>query len=301
VVVCTYTDQRWTELAAGARAVVDQLGPGDELILVVDHNPDLLERVRAELPGRVVPNAHARGLSGGRNTGVEAATGDVVAFLDDDALPSPGWVAAWRARFTDPGVVAAGGAVEPSWEGGVAPRWFPPEFGWVVGCDYAGLPPDGAQIRNPIGASMAVRRGAVTTVGGFSELVGRIGTLPVGCEETELSIRLTALDPAARIVRDAGAHVRHLVPRNRQRWAYFLRRCFHEGRSKRQLSALVGSGSGLASERTYVRIALPRGLARDVTAAVHGDAWGAARAAALVAGLLLTALGYALPRRAAAG
>ena len=292
VVVCTYSDRRWAELSAATAAVAAQLEPQDELIVVVDHNPDLLVRARAELPGRVVPNTHGRGLSGARNTGVDEATGTVVAFLDDDALPPSGWVRSWRESLADPRVVAVGGAVEPAWEGGAAPRWFPLEFGWVVGCDYLGLPPGGAAIRNPIGASMALRRSALAGIGGFSELVGRVGTLPVGCEETELGIRLGAADPTALVVRDVTAPVQHLVPRDRQTVRYFVRRCYHEGRSKRVLSGLVGTQTGLASERRYVTRTLPLGVVRHLAAALRGDLPGLARAAMVLVGLAVTGVGF---------
>ena len=268
----------------------------------MDHNDALLERVKAELPGRAVPNAHGRGLSGARNTGVDEARGDVVAFLDDDALPPAGWVESWRRAFAaDAAVDAVGGAVEPAWEGGAAPAWFPLEFGWVVGCDYVGLPEGGAAIRNPIGASMAVRRAALTSVGGFSELVGRVGALPVGCEETELGIRLASARPDCRVVRDVSAPVQHLVPRERQRVRYFLSRCYHEGRSKRILSGLVGTQSGLASERRYVTRVLPLGVLRHLRAAASGDRHGLARAALIVVGLGTTGVGFLSARPAASG
>ena len=292
VVVCTYTDRRWPELRAGTEAVAAQLGPGDELVIVVDHNPELFARVRAELPGRAVENAAGRGLSGGRNTGVAAATKDVVIFLDDDACPAPGWVEAYRRRFTDPLVVGVGGSISPAWEGGAAPRWFPPEFGWVVGCDYVGLPGDGAAIRNPIGASMAVRRSALDVAGGFSELVGRVDTLPVGCEETELFIRIRQASPEVVVVRDESAVVHHLVPADRQTVRYFVSRCYHEGRSKAVLARTVGAGDSLSTERSYVRSTLPRGAARHLGHAVRGDLGGLGRALAVSAGLAVTAAGY---------
>src|SRR3954451_7416601 len=84
VVICTYTERRWRELLAGVRAVQEQLRDGDELIVVVDHAPDVLARAQQELSGcRVAASTHGQGLSGARNTGVDLATGDVVAFLDD--------------------------------------------------------------------------------------------------------------------------------------------------------------------------------------------------------------------------
>jgi GT2 family glycosyltransferase len=300
VVVCTYTERRWTHLRAGVEAVAAQLAPGDELLVVVDHAPEVLARAQAELSGcRVVPNSHGQGLSGARNTGVDLARGEVVAFLDDDALPGPGWLESLRAPFAEPATTGVAGAVTPDWEGGSAPRWFPPEFGWVVGCDYVGLPPGGEAVRNPIGASMALRRAPVVAVGGFSELVGRVGALPVGCEETELSIRLSQADAAARFVRDTSGTVAHLVPADRQRLRYFTSRCYHEGRSKAVLSRLVGTQQGLASERSYATRTLPAGVLRHTAAALRGDVAGLARAAVIVLGLLTTALGYASARRTA--
>ena len=301
VVVCTYTVRRWPELAAGVASVVGQLGPGDEVVVVVDHSDEVLARATAELDPvvRVVANSHGQGLSGARNTGVDTATGDVVAFLDDDALPPAGWLEALRAPVTDPATTGVAGGVEPAWEGGRAPRWFPMEFGWVVGCDYVGLAPDGAQVRNPIGASMALRREPLVAAGGFSELVGRVGALPVGCEETELAIRLAQRDPAVRIVRAATHPVAHLVPADRQRLRYFVSRCWHEGRSKAVLVRLLGSQQGLASERAYTTRTLPLGMLRHLAALARGDLAGPARAAVLVLGLLATSLGFVSGRRAA--
>ena len=297
VVVCTYTDRRWPELSAGVHAVQAQLRPGDELLVVVDHNDDLLARVTAKLPGTVLPNTHGQGLSGARNTGVDCAVGEVVAFLDDDALPSDGWLEALRAPFSDGAVTGVAGAVEPAWEGGEAPRWFPMEFGWVVGCDYIGLAGDGERVRNPIGASMALRRQPVADAGGFSELVGRVGALPVGCEETELSIRLAQRDPGVTVVRAGTSPVAHLVPKDRQSVRYFTSRCYHEGRSKAVLSRLVGTQEGLAAERAYSTRTLPLGVLRHLTAAFRGDVAGLARAGMIVLGLFTTAFGYVSARR----
>jgi hypothetical protein len=56
---------------------------------------------------------------------------------------------------------------------------------------------------------------------------------------------------------------------------------------------MAGSGDALAAERVYVRRTLPAGVARGVADARRGDAWGLVRAAAIVAGLALTTVGYA--------
>jgi len=244
-------------------------------------------------PGVVVlPNIGSRGLSGARNTGVAAATGDVVAFLDDDAAAEPDWLERLTEHYADPSVVGVGGLVEPRWTTG-PPRWFPAEFGWVVGCSYTGLPLVTATVRNPIGANMSFRRDQLLAVGGFATSVGRVGTDALGCEETELSIRLASRFPSTRILHEPSAVVHHCVSVERERWTYFRRRCWAEGLSKAEVSRLSDPRRALASERGYAFRTVPAGAARDVAAAVRErDPSRLARAAVGVTGLAVTAAGY---------
>lgn len=304
VVVCAYTPLRTASvLAAVAEARRQCDGPADEVVLVVDHAPALAAELALTVPEgvTVVESSGPRGLSGARNTGVAATSAEVLVFLDDDALPRPGWLAGLRAVAADPAVAVVAGAVHAAWEGGRAPRWFPAEFGWVVGCDYEGLPADGEPVRNPIGACMAVRRTALAAAGGFSTELGRVGTLPVGCEETLMGIRVRAEVPGARSPRATAFAVDHTVPAARQRLRYLLSRCWHEGRSKAQVARAAGSEAALSSERGYVARVLPRAVAREAAALVRGDAGGLARGAVLVAGLGVTASGYLAGRGAALG
>ncbi len=232
VVVCAYTLDRWDDLVTGLAALRHQTRPPLEVLLVVDHAPDLLARARTGLaPGvTVLENVFDRGLSGARNSGAAAASGDVLLFLDDDARPDPDWVEAGTAAFADPAVVGTGGTAVPAWDAPGRPAWFPEAFLWVVGCSYEGLPDDGAPIRNPIGASMGFRRADLLAAGGFTSGIGRVGRHPVGCEETELSIRVRQRrGGTARIVRTGDAVVHHRVRTDRATVGYFLRRCFWRG------------------------------------------------------------------------
>jgi glucosyl-dolichyl phosphate glucuronosyltransferase len=292
VVICSYADWRWDDFQRACVSVERQLADGDELVVVIDHNDGLLARARAEFPrARVVANAGRKGLSDARNTGVETSRGDVVAFLDDDAVAAPGWVAGLREAFGPDEVAVAGTLVRPNWEGGRKPSWFPEEFGWVVGCSYRGLPEVKTTVRNPIGASMAVRRTVFGKVGGFSDAIGRVGTKPVGCEETEFCIRVSAHDPNYKVVFDPFAAVDHYVPAVRQTMKYFVSRCYHEGRSKRIVSLLQGTTAGLSSERQYVRVTLPSAVIKGVAGSFRRPS-GLLRAGVVVIGLGSTVLGY---------
>lgn len=294
VIVCCFSDERRADLDLAIRSVREQLDPAlDELVVVVDHNDDLRSWLVDRFPDgiTVVSNREDRGLSGARNTGVDNTAADVVVFLDDDASVRPGALAAARAAFADDSVVAIGGAVHPRWENGAAPAWFPDEFGWVVGCDYRGLPADGSEIRNPIGAAMAVRRDALLKAGGFSHRLGRVGAVPAGCEETLMGIELRRLFPDTRIVRVENFAVDHTVPASRANLRYFTSRCLHEGRSKAILSGMVGAGAGLSSERSFVIRTLTTGLARNLVRTASGTPTALGRAVMILVGLFVTAFG----------
>jgi glycosyltransferase involved in cell wall biosynthesis len=292
VVICAYSEERWDLLTEAVASVRDQTFPAHEVIVVIDHNDRLKRRARAAFPSvDVVENEQRRGLSGARNTGVQNATGDVVVFLDDDARAEPTWLARLLAPYLRREVIGTGGEIVPRWEG-LPPRWLPPEFNWVVGCSYLGLPEEPCEIRNPLGANMSFRREALDRVGGFTHGIGRIGKLPLGCEETELAIRVRR-ETGGVVVFLPGARVEHFVPSTRTTWRYFAARCWSEGVSKAYVAAFVGRNDALSTERKYVTRTLPHGILRSTVDAARGDIYGLPRALVIFAGLGITAAGYA--------
>ena len=297
VVICAYSEARWEQIRAAVDSVRTQSLRCDEIILVVDHNPALYTRLAAALPEvTVTPNQEIPGLSGARNTGIAQARGEIIAFLDDDAVAEPDWLKVLSDSYSDRTVVGAGGLAKPRWETR-RPSWFPDEFDWVVGCAYRGTPRSRAPVRNLMGSNMSFRRAIFDTAGGFRGGIGRTaGKRPLGCEETELCIRIRQVRPASVLVFDTRAVIHHLVPAARCRFSYFRSRCFAEGLSKARVAAMVGAADGLSVERGYVRGVLPRGVARGLADALRGDPWGLWRAGAIVAGLAATGAGYAAGR-----
>ena len=294
VVVCTWTGARWDELCAAIESVRLQSHPPLETIVVVDHDSEVLGRARAELPDVVVaPNMEPRGLSGARNTGLGLACGDVVAFLDDDAVAAPDWLRLLAQEYDDERVLGVGGSIVPVWE--VRPGWFPAEFGWVVGCTYRGLPSERAAVRNLIGASMSFRRELFAELGGFRSGIGRVGTRPVGCEETDFCLRAGRAHPGGLFVYQPLALVHHRVPARRARWGYFLARCYGEGLSKALVVRAAGVRRGLAAERSYTARALTSGFSSALVASLtFRDRSGLLRAAAILTGLAAAAAGFCL-------
>ena len=305
VVICAYTEDRWADLLEAVDSVRHQTLSPRELVLVIDYNPRLLERARQSLAAvSVIANTQPRGLSGARNSGLAAARGDVVAFLDDDATAAPDWLEQLVSAYAGPRVVGVGGAIEPVWLAG-RPEWFPDEFAWVVGCTYRGLPNTTASVRNLIGANMSFRREALRAAGGFRNGFGTQGSSLGGayrCEETELCIRLRQRWPDAVLLFEPRARVRHRVPDTRSRWSYFRARCYAEGLSKAALVDLVGAPDALGAERRYVLSTLIKGVWRGLLRTiVRLEPDGLPQAAAIAAGLSATAAGYIRGRLAAEG
>jgi len=293
VVICSYTEQRWDDLVAAVVSLQQQSRPPLEVVVVVDYNAALLARVQRQLTGvTAVANSQVRGLSGARNDGIACSRGALIAFLDDDAVAAPDWLAKLQAHCDDPRVLGVGGWTEPSWAAG-RPDWFPDEFLWVVGCTYRGFAHDIVQIRNPFGGCLCIRRQVFDEVGGFDTGLGRTSTSLRSCEETELCIRARQRWPDRFFAFEPAARIHHRVPMQRRRWRYFLRRCYAEGGSKALVSRRVGKQAALDVERAYLVRTLPCGIARGITEALTGrDPAGLRRAGAMVAGLIVTGAGF---------
>lgn len=292
-VICAYTTARWDDLCRSVESVLAQDFTASNVILVIDHCPALYQlacdRFGSDERVTLIESTHERGLSGARNTGVDTADGDIIAFVDDDAVAEPGWARALMRHYRDERVAGVGGYAVPVWPQ-TRPAWMPTEFDWVVGCSYTGQPTELAAVRNPLGCNMSLRRSVLDVVGGFRSELGRVGSHPVGGEETELCIRIGANDPSSVILFDPEARVHHHVSADRTTLRYFRRRCYHEGMSKAVVTDLADAPRALTTERAYTLGVLPRAILRE-SMSMRSD--GFARAGVMVLGLAVTTAGYA--------
>lgn len=295
VVLCAYSTERIGDIRAALHAVGNQSVLPSEVLLVVDCNSDLFDRLADQLEGlgqvpvRLITNQHKQGLAGARNTGVEAAAGDIVVFLDDDAAPDTSWLEVLLRCYDDSTVMGVGGSATPSWHLD-KPEWFPDEFAWVVGCSYFGMPQRGAEIQNLIGCNMSFRRTVLQDADGFREEANQAEMSPVGSEEAELCIRLDQAHPDLKIVHEPRSTVRHRVWRDRSTFRYFSRRCYAEGISRAKVSRLVRSAGGHSRERAFVTQTLPLAVVRTI----RSGPGRVAKTAAVLCGLLLASAGYML-------
>ena len=161
----------------------------------------------------------------------------MIAFVDDDALPAGGWLAALLAPFANPRVAAAGGRVSLRFAG-APPGWWDAALATYLAAYDLGPEPADLATRpwydSPRGLNLAVRRDALLAVGGFNLRLGpRAGRPSVG-EESDLCLRLLARGHEIRYV--PGAAVEHLVDPARLHPRWFFQRAFWTGWSE----AMIG-------------------------------------------------------------
>jgi glucosyl-dolichyl phosphate glucuronosyltransferase len=293
VVVATHSEERWDTLLRAVDSARSQAPAPLQIIVAVDNNPGLCRRLRDRRQEiEVVDHKGTRGASGARNAGANHARAPVIAFLDDDVRARDGWLRDLLLPFRDPRVVGTGGMTLPRWQG-EPPRWFPGEFGWVVGASYTGLPTAVSPLRNVWSENMAVRRDSFAAVGGFRSGFGKLGRVSRP-EDTDFCIRAGV---HGQWIYVPTAVVDHEVPPDRATFAFFLRRCYSEGVGKMELRRHLGSGRDLGTEREYVSRIVPLAFLRAVYRREFARAGAiAGGAAAAAAGVVVSYLSEASAR-----
>ncbi len=212
-------------------------------IVIVDQSKD--DRSRSEVARRWGGDPRVRyhhsdvtGAARARNFGFERARGEVVAFIDDDAVPVPGWLGAYADGFRtlSPPVGMIGGRIVLAWDR-PRPRWYPRRFLPLLGMHDAG-----DQLRPfpagdfPVSANFALRRSVMAEVGAFDIRlgfdVGRKNPL-LGGEDSHLGTKVA--NAGHPVYYHPGAEVRHFVRSAKLSPRYFMRRCYWHGRTTVQL------------------------------------------------------------------
>ena len=261
-IVCAYTLDRWSLLVRSVGSSTTQTTPPLEIIVCVDHNDESLQlalgsdalRGDASVPVTVVANRYDGRLGSARTTAAERARGDILVFLDDDASAAPDLLERLSVPYADPSVVAVGGAPMPEYSR-PRPAWFPPEFDWVFGCVYAGLPTSRAPTLRLIGAVMLGLEGSPPSEWGTSIPTTTMTWTCVTGSRTAGRSGKDLFEPAAT--------ARHYVHPERLTWSYFWRRCFVVNRGKVVAQRDLPGHDGRSADRRFVATALSNGLRRE--------------------------------------
>ncbi|MER3432070.1 MAG: glycosyltransferase [Leptolyngbya sp. ERB_1_1] len=247
-IICTHNRDRYLGFA------IDSLLAQDfsefEIIVVDNASSDRTrEVVEARLEDRRLRYIYESeiGLSVARNTGAKIANGEILAYLDDDAIASSQWLQTICAAYQEnPRLAIAGGKVTLIWTDGItAPNWLSDGLTGnlgaydlgdaVVWIDRPGL--------TPRGLNYSIRKSFLTQIGGFDPNLGRVGKNLLSNEE--LHMTYLAMQAGWEVAYLPSAAVAHHVAPERVKRQWFLDRGWWQGISecyREQIAGEAGLG-----------------------------------------------------------
>lgn len=238
------THNRADLLARALRSLSEVRGyvAGDEVLVVAnactDGTEGVVEGLRLDFPVELrVCTEGNPSLNGARNRGASEADGDLLAFIDDDVLVDPGWIAAVRATFDDRGADIGTGPVELCWKLAPRPDWLTHRAAKLLTTIDLGT--DFIATNNPnhfVGANLAMRAQLWHDLGGFRVGLDRCGKDLLSGGDTEFVNR--AFEKGCQGVYHPQAWVLHLVPPGRATMDYLAAVAEGRGRTRVALSRL---------------------------------------------------------------
>lgn len=245
-IICTYNREQYIRQVLEALTDTDF---HDYEILVVDNNstdstPLIVGEFITSHPTMRVKLLHEtrQGLSHARNCGLANAGGDLIIFLDDDAIPCRNYLAlAAQSMSRHPQAGAFGGRIIPVFEGGKPPKWLCRwSLSWVSGLDYAKGTCRFSRDKYPIGANMGFRRETLDCLSeGFNAELGRNAGNMMAGEEKEIFGRLSRA--GIEVYYFPEVKVQHMIPQSRTTTDYVRRFADGVGRSERLRTQKEGS------------------------------------------------------------
>ncbi|MDJ1430964.1 glucosyl-dolichyl phosphate glucuronosyltransferase [Halostagnicola sp. A-GB9-2] len=246
VVICTYAMERYDVFSECVDSVLAQTYDPLETVIVVDGNEDVFERVENDYGEHEGVTLHCndenKGISYSRTKGAELADGEVVAFIDDDAVAEPDWIDELARVYEETDANAVGGHVAADWVT-EKPDFFPAEFYWLVGCDERGMGEHMEELRNTYGSNISYRRDVFLNVGGYDQNTGRKGDRHIQAHEAPVCIRI-ANKYGTGVIYNTDAVVHHKLFEYRGEFRWLVFRSFWQGYSKRIMDLLLPEASG---------------------------------------------------------
>jgi GT2 family glycosyltransferase len=239
VIVCTHNRAPVLRDTLAGLARLRAPAGGAEVVLVNNASTDDTQGVVAELaphirlPFRAVHES-ALGLSNARNRGVAEAKGEVLAFLDDDAVPAPDWLDGLLACYArHPDAECVGGRIVLDWKA-PRPAWWTASLDHHLSAiDYGDTERALAYPDYPYGANISFRRRVFERGLTFAPDLGRKGKGLGAGEEMKLGLEIAASGGGIYYTPDSC--VWHRADLGRANRAYLFRKSFLHGRSAAQL------------------------------------------------------------------
>ena len=142
IIVPFYSRERLGDVKELLDSIQGQQYEGIETLVVAERSKEFAEEISGYVKekgykgARVLFNRGEWGSYSARNLGIEQAGGDIIAFIDDDALLLPGWAYETASHYKeDDSVIGLTGPILPLWQD-ESMSWFPREFYWIFSCTY---------------------------------------------------------------------------------------------------------------------------------------------------------------------
>lgn len=294
VVLCTYSLDRYHEFGEAADSVLEQTYDNIELVIIVDGSTEVYNQVKADYgeQSRTVIhcNDENQGLSYSRNTGARLATGDIVAFIDDDAVAHHDWVEHIVSAYERYDALAVGGRMVPDWLA-QEPEYLPEEFYFLIGVTYRGFRQSEGYVRNTFSSNLSFRRQTLLELGGFRNAMGKRGENDLQGGETELCARLER-ETDERVVYVPDAIVEHKIYEYRTDRRWLFERAFWQGYSKRRMAEMDSEAT--STEEEFLRkLAFQFIPGRVITCLISPTVARIDKVIMLITLTIITGIGYA--------
>lgn len=253
VILCTYNRERYiyNVLQSVATGTLDAT---EYEVVFVDNNSSDGTHSECERFCKDYPDVTVRyffeeqqGLSHARNRGIKEAQGDVLVYVDDDALVNNEYLQTYADFFArNSEAVAAGGPITPRYDGCEEPTWMSHYTRQLI----TGELNLGSREREfpkgafPGGGNAAYRKGVFDEVGLFNVELGRRGNSLIGAEEKDLFDKMTTRGMKFYYLPTAILY--HLIPPKKLTQDYFDRLTYGIGVSERYRTRRIGTGKYLS-------------------------------------------------------
>lgn len=230
VAICTHN--RCEDLVEAIESIMKQNYPPQsfELLIIDNRSNDQTPQIGLEFTEKYSNVRYifeeTLGLSYARNRAMEEAKGEIIAYLDDDAIANPEWINEISKTFANQYVGCVGGRIFPIWET-AEPTWLPETFRTVYTIlDYSKDIKEMKYPDIPFGANMAFQKRLLKEFGGFRTDLGRKGTNLLSNEESEV---MKKIGNDYKVIYNPNIIVQHKIPAKRSNKRWFVRRFFWAG------------------------------------------------------------------------
>ena len=301
IITTCYTLDRLKDVTELLDSIQAQSYKNTETLIVTERSAELTDSISRYIAERGYPhmqvlyNEGEWGSYPSRNLAIKQAKGEIIAFVDDDAILFPDWVEEMAETYAqDNSVVGVTGPILPLWEQD-SMSWFPRELYWIFSCTYWDMT-EKTEVRNGYGTNLSFRREAFNSGERFRTTLGvkgrgQRGWQEPGAEEVEFSLRVRR-KTGKHIIYNPRVRVKHKVYSYRMSTKFIAKRAYWEGYAKAMLNRWYrpGGEAVLSTEYELLRRILfkllPRTLGRLFRQPVTGwrQLWVVAVVLSCVAG-----------------